>query len=361
MKGRVLVAGFATRHVAASAVRAGYEVHAIDAFCDRDLSWLTKSCKSFEELDELPGLVQEVCEKIPVDIFVVTSGAEDMETGRSVCGTPPGKAREFTDKNSIQNFFEEIDAPVPGILGGGLYPAMLKPCHGAGGWRNQIVSSEKEEEGFREMWPDVPYIRQEVVEGVPCSVSCIAADGQAKAVAANMQYMRGGDGERAYGFAGAATPYLRGEAAGLFGEAERIVSLSGCTGSVGVDFMLCDDGISAIEINPRFQATLDIVEMSMDFNIFRAHVEAAGGILPKSRPEAKRFAARKVLFADRDLTVRDDLGSLCPRVADIPWKGTEIEEGSAVISAYGLGATMEATAESLDKTIKEIGGYISRW
>ena len=46
MRGRVLVAGFATRHVAQSANRAGYEVCAVDHFCDQDLGWLPGTRKS---------------------------------------------------------------------------------------------------------------------------------------------------------------------------------------------------------------------------------------------------------------------------------------------------------------------------
>ncbi|MFA5255043.1 MAG: ATP-dependent carboligase, partial [Methanoregula sp.] len=53
MKGRVLVAGFATRHVAQSAARAGYEVCAVDHFCDQDLFWCTEDRLKFGELDEL--------------------------------------------------------------------------------------------------------------------------------------------------------------------------------------------------------------------------------------------------------------------------------------------------------------------
>ncbi|MCA1917385.1 MAG: ATP-dependent carboligase, partial [Methanospirillum hungatei] len=34
---RILVAGFSTRHVVLSAIRAGYEVCAVDHFCDADL------------------------------------------------------------------------------------------------------------------------------------------------------------------------------------------------------------------------------------------------------------------------------------------------------------------------------------
>ncbi|MBN1432842.1 MAG: ATP-grasp domain-containing protein [Methanomicrobiaceae archaeon] len=361
MKGRVLVAGFATRHVACSAKRAGYEVHAIDAFCDQDLTWNTKSCRTFEELDSLPGIINDSCKEIRPDILVVTSGAEDISVSKKISGSSRKKAGEFTDKKKIQNFFEENSINVPSILPDNQYPAMLKPCRGAGGWRNTIVNSKVEEDEFRSLWPDTPYVRQEFIEGIPCSVSCIASAGRAKAIAANLQYLRGGAGEKAFGFAGAATPFPSEYKDELMREAERIAALSGCTGSIGIDFILSDKGIYAIEINPRFQATLDIIEMSTGFNIFEAHINACRGILPELSPKHKKFVARKVIFAKRDLKVSDDMKKFYPKVADIPWKEDEIEEGGAIMSVYGEGSTLPEAESSLDKTIKEIARYISRW
>lgn len=361
MKGRVLVAGFATRHVVCSAVNAGYEVHAIDSFCDQDLQWNAKTCKIFEHLDSLPLLIEESCKEIDPDILVVTSGAEDISVSKTISGNCRDKAGIFTDKKNIQDFFEENSVSVPSVIADGVYPAMLKPCKGAGGWRNTIVNSAEEEDAFCNIWPETPYIRQKVIEGIPCSVSCIVSEGKAKAVSVNLQYLRGGPGERAFGFAGAATPFLSEKNEDLIREAERIASLSGCTGSIGIDFILDGEKIYAIEINPRFQATLDIIEMSTGFNIFEAHVNACRGFLPEFVPKAKRVAARRVIFADRDLRVEDDLKDLFPEVADIPSIGDEIEKGGAIISVYGEGATLAEAEDSLDKTIKELARYISRW
>lgn len=361
MKGRVLVAGFATRHVACSAKNAGYEVHAIDAFCDQDLHWNTKSCRLFEDLESLPGLIEKSCKDIEPDILVVTSGAEEITSSKKISGNPRETAGKFSDKKRIQEFFEENSVNVPAILAADEYPAMLKPCKGAGGWRNTIVNSPEEENDFCTLWPETPYIRQEVIGGLPCSVSCIAAAGKAKAIAANLQYLRGGSDEKAYGFAGAATPLAAERKDELMREAERIASLSGCTGSIGIDFILAEEGTYAIEINPRFQATLDIIEMSTGFSIFEAHINACKGLLPEFTPKAKKTVARRIIFADRDIKVLDDLKKFYPRVADIPWKNDEIKEGGAIISVYGEGSTLAEAESSLDKTIKEIARYISRW
>lgn len=361
MKGRVLVAGFATRHVVCSAYKAGYEVYAIDCFCDQDLHWYTKSCRTFEEMDEMPDIISEEAGRRKFDYFVVTSGAEDISSDIQVWGTDRKCAEKFISKRKIQDFFEENSVPVPPISPEGKYPAMLKPVKGAGGWRNMIVSNKSEEDEWNSLWPDVPYIRQDVIDGIPCSVSCIASKSGARAVSVNLQTLRGGAGERAFGFSGAVTPFNTGYADELKRTAEFIAEKSGCIGSLGVDFILSDGGAYAIEVNPRFQATLDIVEGSTGLNIFEAHINAFKGELPPAVPHAPHVYARRIIFADRDLVVKDDLKKFHPNVADIPWPGTEIEVGSAIISVYGSGKTEEEADSSLHKNILEINGYIDRW
>ena len=361
MKGRVLVAGFATRHVVRSAHAAGYEVCAIDHFCDQDLTWYTKEQQTFEELAEIPDLISDICSRYTFDCIVTTSGAEDLDLGQNVCGTPRYVAAQFCTKTGIQQFFEEYGFPVPPLLPKGEYPAFIKPDTGAGGWRNSLAVTPDDEAVWTECWPDTPYIRQMPVEGIPCSVSCIANGTSARALSLNRQFNRGGEGERSFGFAGAITPFQPSEQGSILAMAEEIAAKSGCIGSLGIDFMLTDDGIRAIEINPRFQATLDIVEMSTGVNIFEMHRKATLGILPKSQPAPGMTAVRSIIFADRDCVVRDDLKSLHPDIADIPWPGTEIEEGNAVLSVYGRGKNEEETLAALDKTITKVHRYMSRW
>lgn len=360
MKGRVLVAGFATRHIAQSAYRAGYEVYAIDHFCDQDLGWYTKECRRFEELDEIPDLASEFASARRFDIFVAASGAEVIGHTIPFYGSPPSVAGKFLDKLEIQYFFEEHDIPAPPLLSEGMYPAMVKPRHGAGGWRNAVVSNREEEEVWTELFPDTPYLRQAVAEGVPASVSCVANGRNARAVAVNRQLIRGGS-ERRYGFSGAATPYDTPMREEMIQIAERAAALSGCVGSLGIDFIVDDNRTFAIEINPRFQATLDTVEMVTGMSVFGLHVDACRGTLPPATPPARCHAVRSILFAEDDGVVRDDLAGLSPAIADIPREGAEYEAGSALVSAYGWGRSDDDALAMLDKTITTLRRYISRW
>ena len=193
MKGRVLVAGFSTRHVAQSAACAGYEVCAVDHFCDQDLSWYTKDRQRFSELADLPDAIHEICQRNTFDLIIVTSGAEDLCIPFPLCGTPQEKVARFLDKLDIQHFFETLKVPVPRLLSEEEYPAMIKPRRGAGGWRNAIVRDRAGFAAWENLNPGIPFVRQEIVEGIPASVCCVTNGSGARAIAANEQILRGDD------------------------------------------------------------------------------------------------------------------------------------------------------------------------
>lgn len=356
MKGRVLVAGFATRHVAQSAAHAGYEVCAVDHFCDQDLFWYTKDRSRFEDLDALPDAIDRMCRSHTFDFIVLTSGAEDLATNLPLCGTPKERVGRFLDKLDIQHFFEELHVPVPRLVPPGEYPVMVKPRRGAGGWRNTVVTNARQLAAWKTLYPDLPFIRQEIIAGVPASVCCVSDGNRAKAIATNEQLLRGNE-DSSFGFSGSVTPFNHPFRDQMVDVAERIVAASGCTGTIGIDFVIGNDTPYAIEINPRFQGTLDTVETAYGCNLFQYHVNACAGILPKpQKPE--RYAARTIIFADRDMTISADLKHLAPNIADIPWAGTEFEEGDALVSVYGAGTSRSEALSVLDKNISTVRQYM---
>jgi len=360
VKGSVLVAGFATRHVARSAAAAGYRVTAVDHFCDQDLSWYTDEQVRFDDLDDLSDAVEGICQRRHFDFMVVTSGAETLDCPVPLMGTPADTIRPFLDKGMMQEFFEGLGMPVPPRAEPGTYPVFLKPLAGAGGWRNAIVSSLEEEQVWKDLYPGAPYLVQEIVDGVPASVSCISDGSRAVAVAVNRQVIRGGD-EAGFGFSGSLTPFDTPVAAEMIQIAEQVVAASGCVGSVGVDFMV-GERLHLIEINPRFQGTVDTVEMATGCNLFDLHVAGCEGRLPVPPSRVpERFAARSILFAEDELIVRGDLSGLAPIVADIPWPGTVIEQGGAIVSVYGQGQNEAQALASLDNNIITIRTYMSQW
>jgi predicted ATP-grasp superfamily ATP-dependent carboligase len=358
VKGRVLIAGFATRHVAQSAWKAGYTVYAVDHFCDQDLSWYTEDRLKFEDLDELPDRITEMAGHHGIDFFVPTSGAEAMGKPLHLAGTDRATAARLLDKLEVQRFFEEEAIPVPPLAGPGNFPCIVKPRSGAGGWRNAILRSREDLARWREESPGIEAVLQKQVQGIPASVSCLADGGNAVVVTANEQLLQGGD-EAPFGFIGSVTPLSHPLAGRMRDLAVRAAAASGCLGSVGIDFVLGDDAW-AIEVNPRFQATVDTVEASTGINLFSLHLNACRGDLPGEFPWPMRYSARRILFAERDLVVKEDLTRFAPRVADIPWPGTEFEEGQAVVSVLGAGADREEAVGDLDNTLNKLERYMGR-
>jgi len=356
VKGRVLIAGFATRHVAQSAARAGYEVCAVDHFCDQDLAWYTKDHIKFEDLKTLPDAVDRMCRRHSFDFIVLTSGAEDLPISLPLLGTPKEQVRRFLDKMDIQHFFLGLNIPVPRLADAGEYPVMVKPRCGAGGWRNAIVFNSEQLAAWETLYPDIPNIRQEVIDGIPASVCCVSDGIRAKAIATNEQALRG-KGASSFGFSGSVTPFDHPLRDRMVSIAEQIVAASGCIGTIGIDFVIGKDTPYAIEINPRFQGTVETVETAYGCNLFEYHVKACSGKMPVTR-EPVQYAARSILFADRDMTLSADLKHLSPIVADIPWAGTFFEEEQAIVSVYGSGASRNEALSVLDKNISTVRQYM---
>jgi hypothetical protein len=355
---RILVAGFSTRHVVLSARRAGFEVYAVDHFCDRDLRQNTVSCKKFEELSELPGLIREICETFLIDAIIPTSGAETLDCLPSpVLGTDPVTAGRFLDKGFVQDWFSDLGIPVPPLARPGEFPAMLKPLSGSGGWRNTVVNSADDIDAWREAFPDEPFLLQKLVQGIPASVCCVAGYGRTRALAVNRQILRG-EGPYRFGFAGSITPFDHPLQEEMISCAERAAAASGCQGILGIDFMVSDDEIYAIEINPRFVATLDTIEAATGMNLVKIHLDAFQGVLPDLTPVPAQYAIRRILFADRPCEVADDLSFLSSRVADIPVPPAMFEEGNAIISVYGTGASLAHAQVALDTTIRVVRQHI---
>jgi hypothetical protein len=89
--------------------------------------------------------------------------------------------------------------------------------------------------------------------------------------------------------------------------------------------------------------------MATKKSVFAMHMDACRGVIPAAVPAARQVAVRRILFAERDMRLGADLSALAPRIADIPWPGTEFEEGHAVVSVFGCGETEAAAYADLER------------
>ena len=141
--------------------------------------------------------------------------------------------------------------------------------------------------------------------------------------------------------------------------AEELVLEFKLLGSNGVDFLVTETGPVVLEINPRFQGSLDTVEKAMNINLFEAHAGCFRGELPP-KPEANCFAARGIIYSDRELFIDRKLMDVILREkgADIPPQGTKIEPDWPLTSLFSCTSTREEAILSLERGVKRIKTFV---
>ncbi|VVB70736.1 ATP-grasp domain protein [uncultured archaeon] len=192
-------------------------------------------------------------------------------------------------------------------------------------------------------WED-GLIAQELIEGLPASVSVIGSGQGARAVAVNEQLIGlPWAGARGFRYCGNITP-LEPACPGIAEMAEEIVAKLGLLGSNGVDFLLTDHGPVVVEVNARFQGSLDTVELATGINLFQAHINAFQGLLPE-RKLALFTAGRALIYARRDLVVSEDLDR--EWTTDVPLPGSRIARDDPIISILAKGKSRDDVVAEL--------------
>ncbi|MDD1725406.1 MAG: ATP-grasp domain-containing protein, partial [Euryarchaeota archaeon] len=129
----------------------------------------------------------------------------------------------------------------------------------------------------------------------------------------------------------------------------------GLVGTNGIDFIIGNKGPVIIEVNPRFQATLDTIEGALGINLVDAHIKSCQGeLVPRTR--YNRFACRTVYFAEHDFYVKKTCEG--KHYMDIPRKGTFIEGAKPVISAIGYGKSRDCACNNALHYIETAKKYI---
>jgi predicted ATP-grasp superfamily ATP-dependent carboligase len=140
-------------------------------------------------------------------------------------------------------------------------------------------------------------------------------------------------------------------------------------GLFGVDCVLCDGIPYPVEVNPRYTASVEVLELATGQSAVESHrlafVPEGPGILPLSsleteskfgKGENQHVVAKGVLFA-RDTFL---VPSQCPwnasldqpitgfrDFADIPHAGTRIDKGSPIVSIFARAKTVEQCLAAL--------------
>ena len=361
---RVLLAGVSTRGFAESAVRAGYDVIAVDGFGDLDL----RACATEVHVVRVGGRFRAraavaAVRDVSCEAAVYEAGFENhpgavraLAARRVLWGNPPAVLARARDPRRLARVVGKaglpaprvrLTRPAPGVRGGWV----VKPLHSGGGdgvavWRT----------GRGAPMPRRSYFQERIV-GVTGSIVFVA-DGR-RAVPLGLSRVLAG--ETAFGADG--FRYC-GNILGAAGDpqfpaderlldratllAETVTQAFGLVGVNGVDFVARAGLPYAIEVNPRYTAAMELVERAYGLSLFDVHVRACRHSLPTfdlaaARRRAPDAVGKAIVYARRPIALGDTRPwVLDADVRDISPPGTRFAPREPICTIFARGR--DATA-----------------
>ena len=382
--------------LAKSAKKAGYEVYAVGYFGDQDLKHacletrsivrqrLKRTCGRLDANFSPEALLQstkELLKRNKIHAALLSSGLDDssevlfeLRELIPIVGNQPKKIREVRDKRKFFRELKRLEIPHPKTgLAENLqearkeskdigFPVLVKPHNGfAGAGIRKAKHNQELKQVFHDVFRrfDERILIQEYVPGRPASVSLISSSTEAVALTLNEQILGTSEmGQREpFGYCGNIVPFSTSETitSRCKSVAEKAVQHFGLVGSNGVDLVISEKDVPyVVEVNPRFQGSLECVERILDVNIVKAHMEAClQGRLPLIHKHPSTSCVRLILFAPQR--------SFAPNLStfhearDIPLKGAVIEEGEPVCSICIDGADRNSSLEKARALATSIG------
>ena len=375
------VAGVSTRAAAHSAARAGLDVTAIDAFADRD-QHPGVSAHAVQHEPSRPFTARALtaaARHAPADAVVYLSPLDNhpdavraIARGRRLWGNPPEVLRRVREPRQVAAALRDAGLRAPIVASASDLPEAGRS------WLRKPRASG----GGRGIAPWVPGMRvdrmsylQERIDGPSGSIVFVAAGRHALPLALSYQLV----GEEAFGadgfrYCGSILPpdgdSLLGRAGAASAQAcrmaEALAASFGLVGVNGIDFIAGAEGPVAIEVNPRWCASMELVDRGSATPVFAWHMAActagawpAVAFEPPARAEA---VGKAVVFARADtIAGNTDAWLADATVGDVPRPGTPIGAGSPVCSVFATGRDVARCRSALVRRAEEIYAVLDRW
>ncbi len=343
--------------MAESAVRARCDVVTVDYFGDLDTKRLCPNTSLREQgLGYSATALARVAREISCDAVAYCGGLENhpdvveaLAEGRTLLGNAPETLRAVRDPATLFSFLSARGFAVPETIGAsGRLPTagrwLVKPVASGGGhgirpWRGEPLGPR--------------HVLQERLAGVTASVAFVADGRQAVLLGWSEQLHR----RSGFRYAGNVLP-LEAPAAALEELRLLIQALTvgfGLVGLNGVDFVLYKNRPAVVEVNPRYSASMELVERATGVSMFALHLAACRGSLPEPGsadaaiyPRGQTgFHGKRIVYAGRSVAVTASLAWLDRGVRDIPLEGDVIRKGHPICTVLASGPSRQACLAAL--------------
>lgn len=374
----LLIIGASTRAAAFSALRAGLHPWCVDLFADRDLQ---QRCAVTRLTGRYPqGFRRFLSSDLPGP-WMYTGGLENWPRlverwaqQRPLWGNEGQSLYAARDPKNLASSPRWLAIPTPAQRRSGKRPTksgrwLLKPRKGTAGIGIRFLTP------MEDSWDKNDFYCQEYIEGHSLSLLFLGGERTAYLLGITRQLV----GEtwlhaapfRYCGSIGPIDPSLiQRPSLGELGH----LHASECflEGLFGIDGILHDGAFWPVEINPRYTASVEVLEHATGAPMlgWHAHVFTHGRLpsLPSPTLAPERTIGKAILFARDDLHFPEDgpwMAELrspkpvqeLPRFADIPAAGERIEAGKPVLTFFAEADSVSACEDVL----RQIAAGLDRW
>lgn len=356
----VLILGASTRAAAHSALRAGLIPTCIDLFADRDLTALC-SARAIPHGRYPDGFAQFASEAAPSPWFY-TGGLEnhpelvnEIARARPLWGNSGDVLRGVRDPLAVERVLRAAGLPVPrvrldtqGLPRDGTW--LIKPLASAGGQGIHPLEIESPSAGR-------PVYYQERVAGVSLSAIFVGFHRDTKLMGVTRQWT--GRIGAPFAYAGSVGPWPVSPVvlARLESLGRALSCASGVRGLFGVDFILRDNIPWPVEVNPRYTASVEVLELALGRAFLAEHRRAfedpdgaPSEPLENERRDRAGCVGKLIVFAPFACRFPDEIAwhpadvrtFAIPEVADVPHPGTLFERGDPVLTVFASGRSAAA-------------------
>ncbi len=361
---RVLLVGVSTRAMAESAALAGYAVWSLDAFGDLDQHPDVRALSLPRDVG-VPFSVDAVVratERIDADAVAYLSpfenhpeAVERLARGRALWGNSASVLRRVRE---------------PGVVSRGVGIShsdrwLVKPHASGGGHGIEWWSPGNPVPAGSHVEP--------FIDGEPGSIVFVAAGRDLIPLGLTSQLV----GDASFGATGfrycgsilhntSKAPDSSQLLDSALQVARRVVGDFDLVGLNCIDFVARDGVAIPIEVNPRWSASMELVERTHGVSVFGLHSTAcATGELPPfdpTRAKSNTVAGTAIVFARHDVTCGDTTAWLGDStIRDVPHPGEQIPEGRPVCTIFAAGANPDACYDGLVARANRVYEILESW
>ncbi len=353
----LLIIGASARAAASSARRQQLPVVAADLFADADLTAICPVTR----LNDLSDELLDVMKQSNAAAWMYCGGLENrprlvdlLSEQCPLLGNDGRTIRQIRNPNIWTKAIEQHHLTIPKTR---ITPPeckegwLRKPRRSGGGIGvGRFVGKPRRGDYYQQYLP-----------GLPISALFVGGNKSARLVGICQQLV--GEkwcGAKGFLFSGAIGPWKVED--GISDQLRRIGSVLAnefsLRGLFGIDAILSEGDVATVEINPRYTASAEVLEMSSGVNMVGLHLAACGEFeasLPvpdfpsNCRGKAILYATKDVVFKSEFLTNLDTKWT-----ADIPVDGTPIGCGEPLMTLFGEAASPDQVLRCLEQRAAEV-------